>query len=146
MQQNVSIALNLAYYKNKLQNTLDYWSRDIFNFDSFEKSLGINSLPHFAYHFSRKMFLILYSLNWTNLIAWLLWLLEILDNMKISENSIDLYKISTNSSISENTHPKVKDGSKKPVLLSSYIWLRVWFLVWLLLAINHLIGSNQSLT
>ena len=53
----ISIALKLAYNKNKLCNSLDYWSRDIPNFDVLEKSLGIVSPPHFAYDFSTKMFL-----------------------------------------------------------------------------------------
>ena len=54
------------------------------NFDSLEKGLGIVSTPHFVCDFSRKMFLILYALNWANLIAWLLLLLEILVNMCIA--------------------------------------------------------------
>ena len=33
------------------------------NFDFLEKDLGLVSLPHFAYDFSRKMFLMLYSIN-----------------------------------------------------------------------------------
>ena len=59
---NVSIALNLAYNKNKL--TLDYWSRDMLNF-VLNNGLGIASPPHFVYDFSRKMFLTLYSIKLT---------------------------------------------------------------------------------
>ena len=33
------------------------------NFDFLEKGLGIVSLPHFVYDFSRKIFLMLYSIN-----------------------------------------------------------------------------------
>ena len=33
------------------------------NFDALEKGLGIVSPPHFVYDFSRKMFLILHSIN-----------------------------------------------------------------------------------
>ena len=33
------------------------------NFEFLEKDLGIVSLQHLAYDFSRKMFLILYSIN-----------------------------------------------------------------------------------
>ena len=33
------------------------------NFDLLEKDLGIVSLPDFAHDFSRKMFLMLYSIN-----------------------------------------------------------------------------------
>ena len=35
----ISIALKLAYNKNKLFKTLDYWSRDKFNFDFSDKFL-----------------------------------------------------------------------------------------------------------
>ena len=62
--------LHLIYNKNKLYKTLDYWSRQLFNFDFLEKGLGIVSLPHFLYDFSRKIFLTLYSINWPNFIVW----------------------------------------------------------------------------
>ena len=78
---NASIALNLAYNKNKLYKTLDYCSRDMLNFDFLEKTLGIVSPSHFVYGFSRKMFLMSYSTNWSNFIVWLVLLLEILGNM-----------------------------------------------------------------
>ena len=54
---------NLAYNKNKLYKIADYWSRDMLNFDFLEKGLGIVSLLHFVYDFSRKRFLMLYSIN-----------------------------------------------------------------------------------
>ena len=39
------------------------------NFDFLEKSLGIVSLSHFVYDFSKKMFLALCFINWSNFIA-----------------------------------------------------------------------------
>ena len=54
------------------------------NFDFLEKGLGIVSPPHFVYDFSRKIFLMLYSINRTNFIAWLPLLHEILVNMCIA--------------------------------------------------------------
>ena len=42
------------------------------------------SPPNFVYDFSRKMFLMLYSINWPNFIVWLPLLLEILGNMCIT--------------------------------------------------------------
>ena len=80
--QYISIVLNLPYNKNQLYKT---WSRDMFNFDFFEKGLGIVAPPYFVYDFSRKIFLMLYSINWPNFIIWLfLLLLEILINMCIA--------------------------------------------------------------
>ena len=69
--------------KNKLYKTLDYRSRDILIFDFLEKGLGIVSLSHFVYNFSRKFFLMLYFINWPNFIAWLRLLREILVNICI---------------------------------------------------------------
>ena len=54
------------------------------NFDFLDKGLGIVSAAHFVYDFSTKMFLMLYSINWPNFIAWLPLLLEILGNMYIA--------------------------------------------------------------
>ena len=34
---------------NKKYITLEYWSRDIIDFDFLEKDLGVVSLPHFVY-------------------------------------------------------------------------------------------------
>ena len=64
--------------------TLNYWSRDMLKFDFPEKGLGIVFPPHFVYDFSRKIFLMLYSINWPNFIVWLPLLLEILGNMCIA--------------------------------------------------------------
>ena len=54
------------------------------NLDFLDKVLGIVSPAHFEYGFSTKMFLMLYSFNWPNFIAWLPLLLEILANMCIA--------------------------------------------------------------
>ena len=77
------IALNLKHNENKLYKTLDYWSTDILNSNFPEKGLGLVSPPHFVYGFSRKMFLMLYSINLPNFIVWLPLLLGILGNMCI---------------------------------------------------------------
>ena len=76
----ISIALKLAYYKNKLFKTLRYWSRDKLNLD---KGLGKVSPAHVVYDFSTKMFLMLYCINWANFIAWLPLRHEILGSMSI---------------------------------------------------------------
>ena len=47
------------------------------NFDFSEKGLGIASPPHFMSDFSRKLFLVLYSIDWPNFIVWLPLLLTI---------------------------------------------------------------------
>ena len=54
------------------------------NFDFLDKGQGIVSPAHFAEDFSTKMFLMLYSIDWPNLIAWLPLLLDILGNMCIT--------------------------------------------------------------
>ena len=82
--QYIPIALNLAYDKSKLYETLDYWSRDLLSFSFLEKSLGIVSPSHFVYDFSTEMFFILYSSNWQNFNDWLHLPLEILGNIYIA--------------------------------------------------------------
>ena len=78
------MALSLAYSKSKLYRTLNYWSRDMFNFDFIEKGLGIFSPPHFVYDFPRKIFLMLYSITWPKSLVWLTLLYEILGNIGIA--------------------------------------------------------------
>ena len=56
----------------------------MFNFDILDKGLGIVSPGHFVYDFSKKMFLMLYAINWQNIIAWLPLLLDMLGNMFIA--------------------------------------------------------------
>ena len=75
--------LKLGYNKNKLYKYLDYSSRDMLNFNFSEKGMGLVSPLHFAYDFSREMFLKLYSINWPDFIVWLPLLLHILGNMCI---------------------------------------------------------------
>ena len=50
----ISIALKLAYNRNKLFTTLHHWSRDILTFDFLDKGLGIVSSAHFVYDCSAK--------------------------------------------------------------------------------------------
>ena len=45
------MALNFAF---KLYKTLDYWSRDMLNFDFLEKGQGIVFPSIFVYDFSKK--------------------------------------------------------------------------------------------
>ena len=58
--QYISIVHNLACNIIKRCRTWDYWSRDMLNFDFLQKGLGI------VYNILRKMFLILYFINWPN--------------------------------------------------------------------------------
>ena len=80
----ISIALIFACNRSKLFKILHYCSRDMLNFDFLDKGLRIVSPAHFVYDFSTKMFLMLYSMNYPNFIAWLPLLLEILSNMCIA--------------------------------------------------------------
>ena len=80
----ILIAHKFSYNRNKQFKTLHYQSRDMLNCDFLDKGVGIDSLAHFVYNFSTKMFLMLHSINWPNLIAWLPLLLEILGNMCIA--------------------------------------------------------------
>ena len=61
----------------------DCWSRGMLNFESLEMGLGLVSPTHYVHDFSRKIFLMLYSINWANFIAWLPLLLEILGGTRI---------------------------------------------------------------
>ena len=54
--QYISTALNLAYNKNKMYKTLDYWSRDMIKFDLLEKGLGIVSPSHCVRFFRKECF------------------------------------------------------------------------------------------
>ena len=51
------------------------------NFDFLENDLGIGFPPHVVYDFSTETFLMLHSIKWTNAIAGLPLLLQILRNM-----------------------------------------------------------------
>ena len=74
----------LGIRKKANYKTSGYWSRDMLNFHILEKSLQIASPLHFVYDLSKKKFLMLYSTNWRNFVAWLPFLLEILINMWIA--------------------------------------------------------------
>ena len=54
------------------------------HFDSLEKGLEIVSPSNFVIDFSRKMFFMLYYINWPNVIVWLSLLFQILANMCIT--------------------------------------------------------------
>ena len=64
-----------------MYKTSDCWSTDMLNFDFL--GLELISQSHFAHAFSRKLFLLLYSITWSNFIVWLLLLLEIIGSMFI---------------------------------------------------------------
>ena len=53
-------------------------------FQKIKRDLELFSLSHFLHNFWRKLFLLLYSINWPNFIAWLSLLCEILGNMFIA--------------------------------------------------------------
>ena len=52
--QYTSIALNLAYDKNKLYKTLDYWSRDMLNLNFSEKESGTSFSTTFCVWLFKK--------------------------------------------------------------------------------------------
>ena len=66
--------------KNRLYKTLDYWSRDMLNFDFLEMGLGVFSPPHFVYGF--LLFLSTHEIPNCN--VWLPLLREILGSMCIA--------------------------------------------------------------
>ena len=68
----------LGTQKKQIDNTIDYFSRDMSNFEFLGEGVGIGFPAHFEYYFSRKMFIMLYFIIWLNFIALLLSLLEIL--------------------------------------------------------------------
>ena len=53
--QNISVALKLAYSKNKLYKILNYWSREMLNFDFSEKSLERFSTTFCVRFFKKKV-------------------------------------------------------------------------------------------
>ena len=78
------IALKLSYNKGKLHKTLRLLIQRHNQFLFLRKGFG-NSFPTiFVCDFSTKVFLMLDSINWPNLIAWLLLFLEILGNKCIA--------------------------------------------------------------
>ena len=70
------------YIETKLQTTcLRVISS---SFSKNKKGLELVSLPHFTHNFWRKIFLLLYSINWPNFIVWLPLLCEIFGNKCIA--------------------------------------------------------------
>ena len=57
---------------------------------------SIVSLPHFPHHFWRKIFLLLYSINWPNFIVWSSLLCEILGKICVSKPGCDLTTFEVN--------------------------------------------------
>ena len=68
----------LTYNKRKLCEASDCWSRDMLNSDFFLKKKEVSCTIY-----PRKIFLMLYPINWPNFIAWLPLPLEISGNMCI---------------------------------------------------------------
>ena len=82
--QYTSKTVKLVCNESNLYKILEYWFRDILNFECSEKGLRLVSPPHFVYDFSRKIFLMFYVTNWPNFIVWLTILLKIMHNMWIT--------------------------------------------------------------
>ena len=61
----------MAYNKNKQHKTLDYWLKDMLNFEFLERCLRLVSPPHFVCNFSRKIVLMLYFITWPIFSVWL---------------------------------------------------------------------------
>ena len=81
--QYTSKTVKLVCNESNLYKILEYWFRDILNFECSEKGLRLVSPPHFVYDFSRKIFLMFYVTNWPNFIVWLTILFKIIRNMCI---------------------------------------------------------------
>ena len=64
--------------KNRLIRNISLTSKFMISFNISEKGFGLVSQPHFIYDFSRKMFLMLHSINWPTFIVWFPLLFEIL--------------------------------------------------------------------
>ena len=52
-------------------------------FRKIKRSLELVSLPHFSHNFWKKIFILLYDINWPNFTVWLPLLCEIFGNMCI---------------------------------------------------------------
>ena len=59
----------LGTQKKQIDNTIDYFSIDMSNFDFLGKGVGIGFSAQFAYYFLRKWFIMLYFIIWPNFIA-----------------------------------------------------------------------------
>ena len=67
------------YIETRLQTI--YFYLILSNFKKIKRCLELVSLPYFLHNFSRKIFLLLYSINWSSFIVWLPLICEILGNM-----------------------------------------------------------------
>ena len=72
----------LKFSEIKLQTICFYLMKTLFK--KKKRGLELVSLPHFLYDFWRKMFLLLYSINWPNFIFWMPLIREILSDMGIA--------------------------------------------------------------
>ena len=94
----ISIALNLQYNESKLYKTLDYWSRDMLNFNFSEKGLGLVSPPHFVNDFWKKCFscylLLIYQISLSDcLYFWRYWTicaLKLFVNQAVASKNLKL--------------------------------------------------------
>ena len=92
LDQKSKVLYSLFLLHDKLRAVETYWNESanhflLPHFTFFKKiktSLGIVSLPHYPRSFLRKIFLLLYSINWPSFIACLPLFLEILVNMCIA--------------------------------------------------------------
>ena len=93
----------------RLVETLDYWSRDMLNFNFSEKGLGLVSPPHFVYDFEENC-----SINWPKLLT-RLWRHKIWNLPNVSYQAVFLYdeKLKTNTQNLENE--KSSSGAIKSV-------------------------------
>ena len=66
------------------------------NIECLEKSLEVVFPLHFVYGFSKKVFFMLYPINWPNFIASFSLLLEIFGNMSICFVNWDVIKFEIN--------------------------------------------------
>ena len=80
--KKIKILLKKKQWK-KGYKTLDYWFRDMLNFNYLEKDLGIVYPAHLVYDYSKKNFLTLYSIKWPSFLVRLPLLLEIFVSMCI---------------------------------------------------------------
>ena len=108
--------------KSKLYKSLQYWSSDVLIFDFLEKGLEIVYLQYFfVYDFSRKMYLMLYFINWPNFIVWLPFFLEILGkicNTNICFPNSDVINLKNWSYVSNQAAFLHDQKNKKKTLIS----------------------------
>ena len=92
LDQKSKVLYSLFLLHVKLRAIETYWNESANHFllphftflKKIKTGLGIVSLPHYPRSFLRKIFVLLYSINWPSFIGWLPLLLEILVNMCIA--------------------------------------------------------------